>query len=36
MPHIEWLQVLIAFALGVIFSAMAKGLVGKAKSAAGL
>ncbi len=36
MPHIEWLQVLVAFVLGVMLSAMAKGLVSKAKSATGL
>lgn len=39
MEHIEWLQVLVAFALGVLLSAVVKGLVssvrGKAAGAIG-
>jgi hypothetical protein len=39
MPDIEWVQVLIAFALGVVLSAMVKALVsqvrGKAAGAIG-
>jgi len=31
---ISWIQVLIAFALGVLTSAMVKGALGKVKSAA--
>ena len=35
MPDIEWLQVLIAFAAGVLLSALVKGLVTQVKSRAG-
>jgi len=30
--NIEWTQVLVAFVLGVLLSAMVKGLVGQLKS----
>jgi hypothetical protein len=35
VPDIEWVQVLIAFALGVLLSAVVKGLAGSLKSKAG-
>lgn len=34
--NIEWMQVIIAFILGVILSASAKGLFGQVKGKAGL